>query len=392
MASADSKEDDETDDEREDAHQVHSPDDFRVHQRLGSEAALPLFLVVVVERRTEEEAFPGAGPEPRKLEVSYLEEDGTGFGDDDRADDREEKPCLDQDEHNADARSESDGTRVAHVDFRRGTVEPEVGEKRSGDGHRERKELVASRKERHVQVVAEDEIPANVSDDADKDHAAENRDGNEAVETVGEVRTVGCRRDDKSHESDERPVRQVDLEYIDRDEGDGQVSAEIRDELVAENGDDEAEEKVKPEADGARNSIGLFHVGGSLCLSRCDETLGLDFRNIVDGADCAEGDEDKERGDGVTVQLAGEKGDDDDHDDEKKPSHNRRSLGFAVLVKVRCRVRSLQESDIGGHRRKDEDDGEHRRKARPEKAAVKKGKFCQVINPFAKHEPNLKRL
>ena len=57
----DSKENDHAKDERENAHQVHTPHDFGVHERLAREASVPFLLVVVVEWRTKEDAFAGAG-------------------------------------------------------------------------------------------------------------------------------------------------------------------------------------------------------------------------------------------------------------------------------------------------------------------------------------------
>ena len=388
-ASADSKENDKAYDKREDAHQVHSPDDFRIHQRLGRKAAFPLLLIVMVQRRAQKEALSRARAEPRKLEVADLQKNGTGFGDDDGANYREEKPGLDQDEHDADARPESHRPGVAHVDFRGRAVEPEVGEKRPGDGHRERKELVAPRKKRHVQVVAENEVSAHVGDDAHKNHAAENRDRNEAVEPVRKVGAVGRGRNDKGHEPDKGPVRKVNLEHIDGDKGDCQVPAQIRNELVAENGDDKAEEEIETEPDGTGNAVGLFHIGGGFRLALRNEPLGLDLCEIVDGADRAERDEDEQRGNGVAVQLARQKRDDDDHRDEQDPAHDGGRLCLGICVKVRSRVRLLQKADVGGHGRKHKHDGEHRGEARAEKATVKKGKFGQLIYPFAEHTENL---
>ena len=93
--------------------------------------------------------------------------------------------------------------------------------------------------------MAKDKVPAYVGHETDKEHAGENRHGNEAVETVREVRSVGGCGDDKRHERDENPVREVNLENVNRAERNGQVSFEFGDELVAENGDDKTEQKVQ---------------------------------------------------------------------------------------------------------------------------------------------------
>ena len=83
---------------------------------------------MVVERSAKENALAGAGCLFGELELENLEQYGAGFCNDDDADDGEEKACLNQDEHDADGCSESDGTSVTHVDFSGRAIEPEVGE------------------------------------------------------------------------------------------------------------------------------------------------------------------------------------------------------------------------------------------------------------------------
>ena len=90
MSLPNSKEHDHAEDEREDAHQVHAPHDLGIHQRFARELAVPFLLVVVVQRRTEEQALAGAGGLAGELEPEYLEQHGAGFGDDDDAHDGEE--------------------------------------------------------------------------------------------------------------------------------------------------------------------------------------------------------------------------------------------------------------------------------------------------------------
>ena len=125
-------------DEREDANQVHAPHDLGIHKRLAGEASFPLLLVVVVERGAKENALAFAGGLFGELEPANLEQYGASFGDDDDANNGEEKSCLHQDEHDADGGAKPYGTGVAHVDFGRRAVEPQVGEECACNRHGER--------------------------------------------------------------------------------------------------------------------------------------------------------------------------------------------------------------------------------------------------------------
>ena len=196
-------------DKREDAYQVHAPHDFRVHQGLARELAFPLLLVVVVERCAQEYALACACSLLGELEPEDLEEHGAGFGNDDHAHDGEEQPRLHQDEHDADGGAKAYGARIAHVDFGRGAVEPQVGEQRTRDGHGYGEEFVAAGQVRHVQVRTEDEVATHIGDKAHENHARKDWHRDKAVETVGKVRSVCASRDDERHEGDKNPVGEV---------------------------------------------------------------------------------------------------------------------------------------------------------------------------------------
>ena len=224
---------------------MHAPHNLGVHERLAWEATVPLLLVVVVERCAKEDALAGAGRSLGNLEPCNLHQNRASFGDDDDAYDGEEKPCLNQDEHDTDGCAEADGTCVTHVDFSRRAVKPQVGEQCACDGGGEREEFVAAGEVRHAQVLAKDEVAAHVGDEPNEHHAGKNRYGNETVEAVREVCTVSGCGDDKRHERNENPVGEVDLEHVNRAEWDGQIALEFGDELVAENGDDKAKQEVE---------------------------------------------------------------------------------------------------------------------------------------------------
>ena len=145
----------------------------------------------------------------------------------------------------SDGCTEADGAGVTHVDFSRRAVEPQVGEQCACDGGGEREEFVAAGEVRHAQVLAKDEVATHVSDESNEHHAGKNRYRNEAVEAVREVCTVSGCGDDKRHEGNENPVGKVDLEYVNRAERNGQIALEFGDELVAENGNDKAKQKVE---------------------------------------------------------------------------------------------------------------------------------------------------
>lgn len=115
-------------DKREDAYQVHAPHNLGVHERLARELAFPFLLVVVVQRRAEENAPARAGSLLGELEPENLEQHRAGLGNDNHADDGQEQPRLHQNEHDADGGAEAHGTCVAHVDFGGRAVEPQVGE------------------------------------------------------------------------------------------------------------------------------------------------------------------------------------------------------------------------------------------------------------------------
>jgi len=320
---------------------VHAPYDFGVHERLAREASIPLLLVMVVEWRTKEDAFACAGRSFGYLEPGDLHQHGACFSDDDNANDGEEKSCLHQDEHDTDGSAKADGTGIAHVNFGRRAVEPQISEQRASDGGRQREKFVAAGEVRHAQVLAKDKVTADVGHKTHEEHAGKDRHGNEAVETVRKVRSVGGSRDDERHERDENPVREVYLEYVDRAERNRQVAFEFGNELVAENGNDETEQKVENESERAGYAVCLVHVFGGFKLAFVDEALGADFGHVVGGADGTEQRQNDERRNGVAVHLAYEKRNDFHDDDEKETAHNRGRFCLSVFVKVAGGVQSL---------------------------------------------------
>ena len=66
------KEHDHAKDEREDAHQVHTPHNLGVHKWLARETSIPLLLVMMVERGAKENALAGACRFFRDFEPSNL--------------------------------------------------------------------------------------------------------------------------------------------------------------------------------------------------------------------------------------------------------------------------------------------------------------------------------
>ena len=260
----------------------------------------------MVERCAKENALASAGRFLGNLEPRNLHQHRASFGDDDNANDGEEKPCLHQDEHDADGCTEADGACVTHVDFSRRAVEPQVGEQCACDGCSEWEEFVATGEVRNAQVLAKDEVTAHVSDESNEHHASENRYRNEAVETVCEVCTVCRSCDDKRHEGNENPVGEVDLEYVNRAERNGQIALEFGNELVAENGNDKAKQEVEEKSKRAGNAIRLVHVFGGFELALVHEALRADLGHIVGGAHGAEQCQNYESRDGVAVHLANE--------------------------------------------------------------------------------------
>ncbi len=196
---------------------------------------------MVVERGAKENALAGAGRLFRDFEPSNLHEHGACFGDDDDANDGEEKPCLHENEHNADSSAKADGAGVTHVNFGRRAVEPQISEQRACNGGRQREKFVAAGEVRYAQVLAKDKVSAHVGYKSNEEHAGKNRHRNKTVETVREVRSICRCCDNECHECHENPVGEVDLEHIDRAERNGEVALEFGDELVAENGNDKTE-------------------------------------------------------------------------------------------------------------------------------------------------------
>lgn len=327
---------------------MHAPHDLGVHQGLAWELAVPFLLVVVVQRRTEEQALAGAGGLAGELEPQNLEQHGAGFGDDDDAHDGQEQSRLHQDEHDADGGAKAHGARVAHVDFGGRAVEPQVGKQGACNGGGDGEQFVAARQVGHAQVLAEDEVSAHVGHETYEHHAGEDRHRNEAVQAVGEVCAVCAGRDDKCHEGDKNPVGQVQLEHVDGEEGYGQVALEFWNELVAEDGHNEAKEEVEEQAEAAGDAVGLVHVVGGLELAQLDEALGLDFGDIVDGAHGGECRQDDQGGNAVAVHLADQERDDLDDDYQKETAHDGRALG-SVLVKIGGGVKALEFADIDRH-------------------------------------------
>ena len=134
----DSKENDHAKDERENAHQMHAPHDFGVHERLAREASVPFLLVVVVEWGAQENALACSRSFLGNLEPGNLHQHGACLGDDDDANDGEEEPSLHEDEHDSDCSAKADGTGIAHVDFGWRAVEPQISEQRASNGGRKR--------------------------------------------------------------------------------------------------------------------------------------------------------------------------------------------------------------------------------------------------------------
>ena len=175
------------------------------------------------------------------------------------------------------------------------------------------------------------------------------------------------------------------LEYVNRAEGNREVTLEFGNELVAEYGDDEAEQKVEEQAKAARNTVGLVHVVGGFQLSELDETLCLDFRNIVDGSHGREGGKNEQCRNGVAVHLADEQRDDFYDNDQKESAHNRGRFGFAVLVEVAGRIEALKLADVDRHKAHDENDGKHGGDTCAEQTTVEKINAGKMIKPLAKH-------
>ncbi len=279
-----SKEHDHAEDEGEDAHQMHTPHNLGIHERLAREASVPLFLVVMVERSAKEYSFTCASCLLGDFEPSNLHQHGACFCDDDDANDGEEKPCLHENEHDADGCAKADGTGIAHVDFSRRAVEPQISEQSACNGGRKREKFVAAGEVRHAQVLAKDKVTAHVGHKSDEEHARENRHGHKAIETVREVRSVSRCRDDERHERNENPVGEVDLENVDGAERNGQVAFEFGNELVAENRNDKAEQKVEDKSKRAGYAVCFVHVVGCLEFALFDEAFGTDFSHVVGGA------------------------------------------------------------------------------------------------------------
>ena len=382
----DSKEHDHAEDKRENAHQVHAPNDFGVHERLAREASVPFLLVVVVEWRTKEDTFACAGCSLGDFEPGDLHEYGACFGNDDDANDGEEKPCLYQDEHDADGGAKAHGTCVAHVDFGWRAVEPQISEQRACYGSRNREKFVAAGEVRHAEVLAKDKVSANVGHKPHEEHAGENRHGNEAVETVREVRSVGGCGDDERHECNENPVGEVNLEYVDGAERNGQVPFEFGNELVAENGNNKAEQEVEDKSKCARNAIGLVHVFGGLELALVHEALGTDFRHVVGGSYGTEQRQNYECRYGVAVHLAHEQRNNLYHDNEEESAHDGRRFCLSVLVEIASGVQSLQKADVLRHEEEHQDDGEHGGRACAEQTSVEKVDVSCLIKPVAEHD------
>ena len=220
---------------------MHAPHNLGIHEGLAREASVPFLLVVVVERGTEEDALACTCSSLGNLEPCNLHQHGASFGNDDDANDGEEKPCLNQDEHDADGCAKAHGTGITHVDFCRRAVEPQISEQRACNGGRQREKFVAAGEVGHAQVLAKDKVTAHVGHKSDEEHARENRHGHKAIETVREVRSVRRCGDNERHECHENPVGEVDLENVDGAERNGEVAFEFGDKLVAENGNDKTE-------------------------------------------------------------------------------------------------------------------------------------------------------
>ena len=351
---------------------MHAPYNLGVHERLAREASVPLLLVVVVERCAKEDALACAGCSFSNLEPGDLHQYGASFCDDDNANDGEEKPCLHQDEHDADSSAKANGAGIAHIDFCRRAVEPKVSEQCACNGGREWEEFVAAGEVRYAQVLAKDEVAAHVGDKAHKEHAGKNRHRNEAVETVREVRSVcGC-RDDERHECDENPVGEVYLEHVNRAERNGQIALQFRDELVAEHGNDKAEQKVEEKSERAGNTICFVHVIGGFELALVYEALGADFGHVVGGSNGAEQSQNHKRRDGVAVHLANEQRYYFNDNHEEEAAHNRRGFSLSVFVEIARGVQPLQKTNVLRHEEKYQDNGEHGGNTRTEQTTVKK--------------------
>ena len=168
------------------------------------------------------------------------------------------------------------------------------------------------------------------------------------------------------------PVGQMNLEHIDGAEGDCQVALELGNELVAENGDNQAKQEIQEESKAAGNTVGLVHVVGGLELAEFDQALGLDLGDVVDGANGRERRKHNQGRNGIAVHLAYQERHDFYHNNKEETAHNRGRLGFAVFIEVRSRIEALELSNINRHEGHDEDDGEHGSCTCAEQTAIKK--------------------
>ena len=155
---------------------MHAPHNFGVHERLARESSIPLLLVVVVERSAKENALACSCGFLCELEPANLHQHGACFGDDDYANDGEEKSGLHKDEHDANRCAKADRTRIAHVNFSRRAVEPQISEQRASDSGRKREKFVAAGEVRYAQVLAKDKVSTDVSHKSDKEHACHDGD------------------------------------------------------------------------------------------------------------------------------------------------------------------------------------------------------------------------
>ena len=118
----------------------------------------------------------------------------------------------------------------------------------------------------------------------------------------------------------------------------------------------------------------------------------FDFCKVVDSADGTERHENQKSGNRVAVQFAGQQRNDADDHNKKQPPHNGRGFDLAVLVKIRSGIRLLQKADVGRHGGENEKNRKQGRNSSAEQATVKKRNIGKMIDPFAKHAPNVEKL
>jgi hypothetical protein len=246
---------------------------------------------VVVNRRHAKDPFAV------EAERSHLHDDREGLHDKDAADDEQHQFLLGNDGNRPQGAAEGEAADIAHKDLGGVSVEPEEAEPRPDHSATEDAELAGAIDAGDLQVRCHLKVAGGISEDQISGGGNHHRPDRQTVEAVGEVDGIAGTDNHQNRKGDVEEAK-IGTEGLEEGEGHGRFKAAVIKEERCYAGDERQPEH-------------LLAGGESLAV------LLLDFTPVIDKADRAKADGDKEDNPDIEIgQIRPEEGRQNDGEED----------------------------------------------------------------------------